>query len=110
MDFLKDLLELAKDVVKAERELPPESDEDRGKNALTELFKQARNEKTPIVVERIVADIDEIVRMVRFPGWQQTSAGEREIKKALRKILLKYQLHAVQDLFDKSYAYIKQCY
>jgi hypothetical protein len=36
-----------------------------------------RNAKTPVVVERVVADIDEIVRFVRFPGWQQTAAGER---------------------------------
>ncbi len=50
-----------------------------------------RNEDTPIVVERVVNDIDEIVRYVRFPGWQNTSAGEREVRKALRKTLFKYQ-------------------
>lgn len=110
VDFLKQLLELAKDVVLAERELPPESDEDRGKNALTELFKQVKSDSTPVVVERIVSDIDEIVRMVRFPDWQQTSAGEREVKKVLRKTLLKFQLHTDSDLFEKSYVYIKQYY
>jgi type I restriction enzyme R subunit len=31
------------------------------------------------MVERIVADIDEIVCLVRFPGWQSTKAGEREV-------------------------------
>ena len=31
-------------------------------------------------VERIVDDIDEIVRMVRFDGWQATAAGEREVR------------------------------
>jgi hypothetical protein len=36
-------------------------------------------------VERVVAAIDEIVRLVRFPGWQQTTAGEREVKKALQR-------------------------
>lgn len=60
----------------AENDTPPEEDEDRGKAALTELFQQVRNEKTPVMVERVVSDIDEIVRLVRFPGWQQTSAGE----------------------------------
>jgi type I restriction enzyme R subunit len=34
--------------------------------------------------QRIVTDIDEIVRHVRFDGWQDTHAGEREIKKVLR--------------------------
>ena len=54
--------------------------------------------------------IDGIVRIVRFPGWQQTIAGEREVQKALRKTLLKYQLHREQELFDRSYAYIKEYY
>jgi type I restriction enzyme, R subunit len=104
------LLELAREVVAAERELPPEVEEDRGKAALTELFQQVRNGRTPVVVERVVADIDEIVRQVRFPGWQRTSAGEREVKKALRKTLLKYQLHQDETLFDRAYGYVKQYY
>lgn len=69
-----------------------------------------KNDSTPVMVERIVGDIDEIVRLVRFPGWQQTSAGEREVKKALRKTLFKYKLHADAELFDKAYGYIKQYY
>ncbi len=93
-----------------ERQAPPEEDEDRGKAALTELFAQVRNEETPVVVERIVADLDEIVRLVRFPGWQQTSAGEREVKKALRKTLLKYHLHQDTELFERAYGYIREYY
>jgi type I restriction enzyme R subunit len=62
------------------------------------------------VVERIVADIDAIVRVVRFPGWQQSNAGEREVQQALRKSLLKYKLHKDQVLFDRAYAYIKEYY
>jgi len=41
------------------------------------------------MVDRGVADIDEIVPIVRFDGWQNTHAGEREVKKALRKTLFK---------------------
>ncbi len=81
-----------------------------GKAALTELFQGIKNPETPIIVERIVADIDEVVRVVRFSGWQQTIAGEREVQKALRKTLLKYKLHREQDLFDRAYAYIKEYY
>ncbi len=54
--------------------------------------------------------IDEIVRLVRFPGWQDTLAGEREIKKALRKYLFKYKLHADEEVFEKAYSYIRQYY
>jgi type I restriction enzyme, R subunit len=110
IDFLKELLSLAQDLVAAENDTPPEEDEDRGKAALTELFQQVRTEKTPVIVERVVSDIDEIVRLVRFPGWQQTSAGEREVRSALRKSLLKYKLHQDQELFEKAYGYVKQYY
>ena len=110
VEFLKQLLEIARDVLKAEKEIPQQEDEDRGKAALTELFQAVRSETTPVVVERVVADIDEIVRLVRFPGWQHTSAGEREVKKALRRTLFKYRLHQDEELFEKAYGYIKQYY
>lgn len=108
--FLKELLDIARDVLIAEKDTPPEEDEDRGKAALTELFQEVQNEDTPVVVKRVVDDIDEIVRVVRFPGWQQTSAGEREVKKALRGALFKYKLHSDKELFEKAYGYIVQYY
>lgn len=110
VEFLKQLLEIAKETLQAEKEVPPDEDEDRGKAALTELFNEVKTGETPIMVERVVADIDEIVRLVRFPGWQGTQAGEREVKKALRKALFKYKLHADEDLFEKAYSYIRQYY
>ena len=71
---------------------------------------EVKTAETPIMVERVVADIDEIVRLVRFPGWQGTQVGEREVKKALRKALFKYKLHADEELFEKAYSYIRQYY
>jgi type I restriction enzyme R subunit len=110
IDFLKELLGLAKDVVKLERETPVEEEIDRGRAALTELFEQARNVQTPSMVKRVVDDIDEIVRAVRFDGWQHTHAGEREVKIALRKTLFKYKLHQDAELFDRAYGYIREYY
>ena len=110
IDFLKVLLDLAKDVVRMERDTPPEQEIDRGKVALTELFEEAKNGDTPVMVQRIVDDIDEIVRQVRFDGWQATHAGEREVKKALRQTLFKYKLHQDVELFEKAYGYIRQYY
>ena len=106
VEFLKQLLQIAKETLQAEKEVPPEEDEDRGKAALTELFNEIKTTDTPVVVERVVADIDEIVRLVRFPGWQGTQAGEREVKKALRKALFKYKLHADEELFEKAFGYV----
>jgi type I restriction enzyme R subunit len=110
IEFLKALLELARDVVAADQAAEPIGDEDLGKAALTELFEEAKNDETPIIVERIVNDIDEIVRYVRFDGWQNTHAGEREVKMALRKTLFKYKLHQDQELFDRAYGYIRMYY
>ena len=61
-------------------------------------------------VEGIVADIDDIVKKVRFPDWQHTTQDKRLVQKELRKTLLRYKLHTDQDLFDRAYAYIKQYY
>jgi len=47
---------------------------------------------------------------VRFEGWQETLAGEREVQRALRRTMLKYRVHKEQELFDRAYAYIKQYY
>ena len=110
IDFLKSLLDLARDVVATEHQSPPIEDEERGKAALTELFEEAKNGDTPIMVERVVNDIDEIVQLVRFDGWQNTHAGEREVKKALRKTLFKYKLHQDAELFDRAYGYICEYY
>lgn len=110
IDFLKELLELAKDVVRLERETPAEEEIDQGKAALTQLFEEARNGDTPVMVRRIVDDIDEIVRQVRFDGWQDTHAGEREVKIALRKTLFKYKLHQDNELFNRAYGYIREYY
>ena len=110
VQFLKELLQLARDLLAAEKETPPLEDEERGKAALTELFEEVKSDETPIIVERVVNDIDEIVRQVRFPDWQHTSAGEREVRRALRKTLFKYRLHQEQELFEKAYGYIRMYY
>ncbi len=110
LEFLKEILEIAKEVVEAEKETDPKEERDRAKEALTELFSEAKSKNTHIIVERIVNDIDEIVKKVRFPDWQHTSQGERLVQKELRKALLKYKLHTDQDLFDRAYAYIRQYY
>jgi type I restriction enzyme R subunit len=110
LEFLKGILELAKETVEAEKQVEPEQEQDRALSALTELFNEVKNRHTHVIVERIVADIDAIVKQVRFDGWQATAQGEREVKQALRRALLKYKLHTDQELFDKAFEYIRQYY
>ncbi|NMP15872.1 HsdR family type I site-specific deoxyribonuclease [Thalassotalea sp. Y01] len=110
IEFVKELCAIAKDTVSAEKDLQQEVQEKSPKAALTDLFLELKNDETPAVVERIVTDIDAIVRIVNFPGWQNTTGGEREVQKSLRKALLKYKLHKDQVLFDRAYGYIKEYY
>ena len=110
IEFVKELCKLAKETVKAEKEIEEQLLKKTPKAALTELFLELKTDETPAVVERIVNDIDAIVRVVNFQGWQQTVSGEREVQKSLRKALLKYQLHKDQLLFDRAYGYIKEYY
>ncbi|MCH8513647.1 MAG: DUF559 domain-containing protein [Kiritimatiellae bacterium] len=110
LEFLKAILEIAKETVEAEKQVEPEEEQDRAITALTELFNEVKNRNTHVIVERIVADIDDIVRQVRFDGWQSTTQGEREVQQALRRALLKYKLHTDQELFEKAYSYIRQYY
>ncbi|HYF69474.1 MAG TPA: hypothetical protein VD884_15120 [Ohtaekwangia sp.] len=110
IDFVKELCKLAKEVVQAEKEVLSTDEMHYAKTALTELFLETKTDQTPAVVERIVNDIDEIVKIVRFPGWQTTASGEREVQQSLRKTLLKYKLHKDQLLFERAYGYIKEYY
>ena len=77
---------------------------------MTELFLEMKTDKTPAIVERIVNDIDEIVRIVRFDGWQHTTTGEKEVKRELRKILWVKYVIKDDELFNKAYEYIKEYY
>ncbi|MEQ1749024.1 MAG: type I restriction endonuclease subunit R, partial [Prosthecobacter sp.] len=110
LEFLKAILEVAKDTVATENQIDPEEEQDKALAALTELFNEVKSKQTHVIVERLVADIDGIVRQIRFDGWQTTSQGEREVQKALRMSLKRFQLHTDQDLFDKAYAYIREYY
>jgi hypothetical protein len=66
--------------VEAEKQVEPEEEQDRALSALTELFNEVKGKHTHVIVERIVADIDAIVKQVRFDGWQATAQGEREVQ------------------------------
>lgn len=110
VDFIKELCQIAKETLQAEKQQDPVDLQKTAKAALTELFLELKTDTTPAIVERIVNDIDEIVRHVRFEGWQNSTVGEREVKRELRKILwTKYQIKD-EDLFVRAYDYIKEYY
>lgn len=110
LEFLRELLQLAKDTVAAEKKLNEIPREEKGKAALTELFEAVKTEDTPVIVERVVDRIDEVVRAIRFKGWQATSEGDREVRQALRKTLyIQFKIRDA-DVFDKAVKYVHEYY
>jgi len=111
IDWLKGLLDTAKDTVQAERETGDSPvTEDDNKQALTKLFLETRPDSTPKVIESVVEQIDKIVKTTRFDGWQNSNSGPREIQKALMITLSQFGLGKDKELFDKAYAYIEGHY
>lgn len=110
IEFVKQLIDLAKEAAQLEREVVPEEEIDHGKAALTELFNGIRNQNTPVIVERLVNDIDGIVKIVRFPGWKDSVTGRRTISRSLRDVIMvKYKIRD-KEVFDKAYGYVEQYY
>lgn len=110
IDFLKKLLELAKDVLEAEQKIETMDEQTRAKAALTELFNGVKNENTPIAVEKIVEEIDQVVKQVRFPGWQSTIEGRRSVKQNIRKIVrIKYKIKD-EEVVARAYSYVEMYY
>jgi type I restriction enzyme R subunit len=113
IDFLKQLLNLANELLEEEKKMEqPQDKRAQAKAALTELFQSIKTDETPIIVEQVVNDIDnEVVNIVRqFNDAFQSVTARREIKKKLRAILwIKYQIKD-NDVFDKAYQYIEQYY
>jgi type I restriction enzyme R subunit len=110
LDFLKELFALARDTVAAEKQAAEIPREERGKAALTELFESLKAEDTPIIVERVVADVDDVVKAVRFDGWQNTHEGDRLVQQALRKTLyVRYKIRD-NDTFERALGYIREYY
>lgn len=110
IEFIKELCQIAKETLQAEKDTDTKEEQKNAKAALTELFLEMKSDKTPAIVERIVTDIDEIVRIVRFDGWQNSTTGEKEIKRELRKILWVKYVIKDEELFNKAYEYIKEYY
>ena len=54
LEFLKQLLQIARETLQAEKAVDPQDEQKTAKAALTELFKDARHEDTPVIVERLV--------------------------------------------------------
>ena len=116
VDFLRSLLELAKQLVEAEKAEDADGAEglsllpDPNVGALTQILEEYKPENTPVLVSAVVKDIDSIVREVRYDGWSKTREGDRLVRKEIRLVLKKFMLDTSGPLFDKTYAYVAENY
>ncbi|UAK31972.1 HsdR family type I site-specific deoxyribonuclease [Nocardia asteroides] len=110
LEFLRDLLELARDTVAAEKAAEQVPREEQGQAALTELFEALETDETPIIVGNVVSRIDEVVRGVRFDGWQDTIQGDKQVRQVLRQAL--YIQFKIRDsgVFEKALGYVREYY
>ena len=113
IDFLKQLLAMAKDLLEEAKKVDqPQDKRAQARAALTDLFQSIKTDETPVVVENVVNDIDnEVVNIVRqFNDAFKSITAQREIKKKLRSILwIKYSIKD-NDVFEKAYQYIEMYY
>jgi type I restriction enzyme R subunit len=115
VEFLRHLLELARDLLEAERA----DDEGRigdikivdpRKGALTQIFDEFKPDGVPVVIENVVEQVDSLVQPVRGTGWQTSHPGDRLVRRELRVILNNNGLPHAGELFDRAYAYIQENY
>jgi type I restriction enzyme R subunit len=110
--FLEEALQIARDVVAADRAAEAGDLElyDPKTGALTQIVE----ENTPPGLHKIVPDIvhaiDRIVVEVAFAGWHDDSDGDKAVRRELRTVLGNYSLPPTGALFDRTYAYVRENY
>lgn len=116
IEWLREAFDLARDVTEAEQAVDDHGEAgldllpDPHVGALTQIFREYAPDDSPALVERVVLDIDAIVKQVRYDGWAATKEGDRIVRREVRNVLLKHRLHREPDLFERAYEYIAKHY
>jgi len=114
IEFLREILDIARSLLEAEHGEsagdPPSLLPDHNRGALSQILAEYAPEKTPEIVRAVVSDIDAIVKQVRFAGWTTSQPGDRTVRLEVRRVLRRHGLDATGDVFDRTYAYIRENY
>jgi len=78
--------------------------------ALTQIVAENKPEGVDVVVEKLAAEIDAIVKLIAFTGWTDKDEGAKKVKSELRLVLKKYRLPIKGEPFESAYAYIRENY
>lgn len=116
IDWLKEAFDLARDLTTAENTEDEQGQQglellpDPHVGALTQIFKEYAPADSPTLVERVVSNVDLIVKEVRYDGWATTSEGDRKVRREMRNVLRRHQMHRDQELFERAYEYVSAHY
>jgi len=80
--------------------------------ALTQIFLEHSTPDMPVMIGRVVEEVDSIVQEVTAgnAGWASTQQGDMAVRKEVRLVLKDKGLHTVPGLFDRAYEYIAEHY
>jgi type I restriction enzyme R subunit len=116
LEFLRQALEIARDVVAADKLADAgtlqdsESLFDPKLRALSQIIDENKPENLHVVVPDVAARIDAIVSEVAYTGWRASSPGDRAVKRELRGVLKQFSLPVTGELFDRAYLYVRENY
>jgi type I restriction enzyme R subunit len=110
--FLEEALQIARDVVAADRAAEEGNLElyDPKTGALTQIVEENTPPGLHKIVPDIVHQIDSIVVEVAFAGWHENTDGDKKVRRELRSTLKHFGLPVTGPLFDKTYAYVRENY
>lgn len=111
IQFLEDCLNVARDVVAADR--AAEAGEplvDPRTGALTVIVRENSPEGLHKIVPDFVFAVDTIVVDVAYAGWKENDKGDKAVKRELRARLNKFGFAREGELFDQVYAYVRENY
>ena len=69
-----------------------------------------RPEGTPVIIDNIVEQIDDLVAPVRGTGWQTSHPGDRTVRQQLHLIFKNNGLPIGGELYSRAYDYIRENY
>jgi type I restriction enzyme R subunit len=119
VDVMRQLFELAHDVTIAEKADDEAGAEalsllpDPNVGALTQIFEEYVPDDAPAMIGLVVREVDSIVKQVAAEGgtdWAHTQTADRAVRLAIRKVLLKHELHRTDGLFERAYDYVRAHY
>jgi type I restriction enzyme R subunit len=110
--FLEEALQIARDVVAADRAAEAGDLDlyDPKTGALTQIVEENTPPGLHKIIPDIVQKIDSIVVEVAFVGWHEDTDGDKKVRRELRSTLKNYGLPVTGALFDKTYAYVRENY